>query len=447
MIPIFLLNTVMATFIIVTVYFVIRALFGFFPAILSSLLLIFSPRDFMPHLWGQWPERFAYAFIPIILYCFYKYFIEFSKQNNNPLYLYFTALFLGVSLLVHPLIFFHSIIGLAVLYIFLSLKQKKFVFKWKQVIIAGLIFLALFFIFPYQTFNIFSQLSFGKGSAGNEQNNIDISRLLHWSLNPEDYSGSVPVSYFSFSEMHGLWTLPFLFIGILFLLYRREEKDLFLLAWLVSLYLVLHRDLIGVGSFLHRSLSASAHIFAPITAIGAIYLSSFIKLPLNFNRYLKYALVVVFIFFTLTVNMTSSSKLMSKEVYNPNTQSGFFTTLSSEQYQLGQWILENVPESINLSVMGIPHQEQLLEATAKKIRWLAAVSQHVNRFHFLREDQEEILKSKDWYIVMDYTMLVAINDRETFENMQLIERTALANHSLVYDQNNIKVYKVDGIKI
>ena len=51
-IPIFLLNTVMATFIIITLYFVINSLFGFLPAILSSLLIIFSPRDFMPFLWG-----------------------------------------------------------------------------------------------------------------------------------------------------------------------------------------------------------------------------------------------------------------------------------------------------------------------------------------------------------------------------------------------------------
>ena len=47
-IPVYLMNTILATFIIITVYFVINSLFGFLPAILSSLLIIFSPRDFMP---------------------------------------------------------------------------------------------------------------------------------------------------------------------------------------------------------------------------------------------------------------------------------------------------------------------------------------------------------------------------------------------------------------
>ena len=300
-VPVFLMNTILATFIIITVYFVINSLFGFLPAILSALLLIFSPRDFMPFLWGQWPERFAYAFVPLILYFFYKYFITYSKEEiqetqsvsgsqksagffrENPIYLYITALLLGVNILVHPLVFFHSLVGLGVLYILLSIKQKKLVFNIKHISIAAVIFIVLFMLFPYQTFNIFAQFS-RESAESNAQSSFVFSRLLQWSLNPKDYEGSVPASYFSFREMHGLWTLPFLLIGIALLLWRREEKDILLLAWLIGLYLVLHRDLIGKATFLHRSLSASAHIFAPLTAIGAIYLASAIKLPSNFNK-------------------------------------------------------------------------------------------------------------------------------------------------------------------
>ncbi len=450
-ISIFLLNTIMSTFIIITVYFVINSLFGFLPAILSSLLIIFSPRDFMPYLWGQWPERFAYAFVPIILYCFYKYFISFSKEYNNPRYIYLTALFLGVSLLIHPLIFFHSALGLAVLYIFLAIKQKKFVFNFKHILVSALIFLVLFMSFPYQTLNILPNLgikTFGvKKEISNEQIQKPIfARLLQWSLDPEPYAGSVPASYFSFREMHGLWTLPFLLLGILFLVLRREEKDLFLLAWLVSLYLVLHRDLIGLAPHLHRSLSATEHIFAPLAAIGAVYLGSFIKLPSNYNKYLKYAIAVVFVYFAVSVNMAYSSQFLNKDTYNPNTRNGFFTTLNNEEFKAGQWILENVPSDYNVTVLGIPSTENILDATSRKIRWLAAVSQHVNRFFYLRTDQQDILKSKDWYILLDYTMLGPLNDKETFNKMQELEKTALANHTLVYSQDNIRVYKLETKK-
>ncbi|MBI2658462.1 glycosyltransferase family 39 protein [Candidatus Woesearchaeota archaeon] len=436
-VPVFLLNTVMSTFIMISVYFVINSLFGFLPAILSSLLLVFSPRDFMPYLWGQWPERFAYALVPIILYCFYMYFTSFSKEDKKPIYLYMAALFLGINILIHPLVFFHSAAGLALLYIFLSIKQKKLVFEWKHIAVSAMIFLALFLLFPYQTFNIFPKFT-GSEETG-EANPFDLSRLFQWSLNPADYAGSVPPSYFSFRDMHGLWTLPLLLAGILFLAWRREERDLLLMAWLASLYIVLHRDLIGQASFLHRSLSASAHIFAPLAAIGAVYLASIIKLPSNLNKYLKYGIAAAFVFLVISVNMAYASKLLNKDTYND-----FFGTLNREEFEAAEWILQNVPSSANVTVLGIPHEpDKVLSVTSKKIRWLAAASQHVSRFYYLREDQEQILKSKDWYIMIDYTMLGPLNDRQTFEKMQKFEKESLIKHKLVYDKNSIKVYNLE----
>lgn len=442
--PVFLMNTVMATFITVAVYFVVNSLFGFLPAILSSLLLIFSPRDFMPYIWGQWPERFAYAFVPIILYSFYKYFITYSKNDNKPAYLYFTALFLGINLLVHPLVFFHSVIGIVSLYAVLAIKQKKYVFNLKHVIISAIIFLIIFLIFPYQTFNIFPK--FGAKTIQETQNqpraSFGLSRLFQWSLNPEDYSGSVPPNYFSFSDMHGLWTLPLLLLGILFLALRREERDLFLLAWLIGLYLVLHRDLIGKATFLHRSLSATAHIFAPLTAMGIVYAGALMKSPSKYNNYIKYGLAAVFLYFLFSANMAYASKFLNKNTYNPNTSDGFFTALSEPQYNAAEWILKNVPGDHNISVLGIPHQSSFLSATAKKIRWSAAVSQHVSRFYFLVEDKAEASRRlRNDYIMLDYTMLGPIGDKDTFSRMQEFEKNELANYTLLYNQNGIRVYK------
>ena len=438
-VPVFLMNTILATFILISVYFVINSLFGFLPAILSALLLIFSPRDFMPYLWGQWPERFAYAFVPLILYFFYKYFISYSKEEKKPHYLYITALLLGIDILVHPLVFFHSIIALAVLYILLAVKQRKFVFNIKHLLISIVIFIALFMMFPNQTFNIFAQ--FSRSSGTENVMSFDLSRLFQWSLNPKDYEGSVPANYFSFREMNGLWTLPFLLIGIAFLLWRREEKDLFMLAWLIGLYLVLHRDLIGKATFLHRSLSASAHIFAPLTAIGAIYLSSAIKLPSNFNKYLKYGIAGLFVILIFTINMAYAAKLINKETYNDP-----FSTLSKEQFQAAEWMLENADPRYNVSVVGIPHYPNLLPATAKKIRWSAAVSQHVSRFYLLafEEDKEEAERRlKNDYIMLDYTMVGSLGDKQTFDIMQDMEKNVLTNYTLLYDKNNIRVYKLE----
>ena len=106
--------------------------------------------------------------------------------------------------------------------------------------------------------------------------------------------------------------------------------------------------------------------------------------------------------------------------------------------------MENIPPDYNITVLGIPSAENVLDATSRKIRWLAAVSQHVNRFFYLRSDQQELLKSKEWYILLDYTMLGPLGDKETFNKMQELEKTSLANHTLVYNQDSIRVYKLEA---
>ena len=99
-VPIYFTNAVFASSIIISIFFVMRKLYGFLTAILSSFLLSFSMRDIMPYLWGQWPERFGYAFVPIILYCFYKYYLSFAEKNAKPIYLYMTAMLLGVQVMI-----------------------------------------------------------------------------------------------------------------------------------------------------------------------------------------------------------------------------------------------------------------------------------------------------------------------------------------------------------
>ena len=443
-IPVYLLNAIMATFVIVTVYFAMNSLFGFLPAILSSLLIIFSPRDFMPYLWGQWPERFGYAFVPVILYCFYRYFTAYSKEkseSSNPIYIYLTALFLGANILIHPLVFFHSMLAVAVLYVMLAIKQKKFVFNIKHISVCIIIFLILFMSFPYQTFNVFVSFAKDKSSKANNPEYSMLSRIFQWAPDAKDYSGSVPSNYFSFKEMHGMWTLPFLLLGIIFLLWRREEKDLFLLAWLVSLYLVLHRDIFGKAEFLHRSLSASAHIFAPLTAVGAVCIASLIKIPSKYKAYIKYAIAAVFLYLMVTVNAAYASKMLNKNVYNPTTTDGFFTTLNEQEFMAAQWILENAPSSYNISILGIVHYPNFVSSTSKKIRWMAAVSQHINRFYYLLEEDEKPLHLKNDYIIMDYTMIAPLNDKALYDNMAEFEKTTLINRTLIYNQNNIRIYK------
>ena len=423
-VPIYLTNAIFSTAIIISVYFVMRRLFGFLPAVLSALLIIFSPRDFMPFLWGQWPERLAYAFIPLILYCCYMYYIAYSDNKDKPIYIYLTALFLAINMLIHPLVFFHSIFGLVVLAIFLAIKEKKFPFNIKHISISVMIIIVMLAISPLQTGNVI--IKFSKESS--EQTDSDFSRIFKWSFEPERFEGSVPASYFSFKEMHGLWTMPFIVLGILFLAFRRERRDIFLLAWVVSLYLVLHRDFFGSMIFLHRSLSASAHIFAPLTVIGMLSLSSIVKLPRNYNTYIKYALAIVFIFLAISINGKSAYPVL-KNAY------GGLSRMNSAQFEVSEWLMENTELDENATIIG--------PLIFKRSRWMAAISQRpFSYFPAISLDDDLFVEhlTKDYFIV-DYSDFILLNNENAIAQLQTFESSVLANYTRLYNKNNIRVYK------
>lgn len=436
-VPIFLTNAIFATSILISVFFVIRNLFGFLPAILSSFLLTFSMRDIMPYLWGQWPERLGYAFIPLILYCFYIYCTTYSKENNKPLYLYIMSILLAVGLMIHPLSFFHSLVGLFVLGVILAIKLRKIPLNWKHISITLILFLFLFSIFPYQSGNVIKSFT---GDSKRGQEYPSISRIFHWTPNPEDFTGSVPTSYFSFREMHGLWTLPFLLLGVFILALRRKNSSIFLLAWLISLYLVLHRDFIGKFFFLHRSLSATAHIFVPITIIGALSISSLIKLPRNYKNILKYGIAILVVILA-TIYSYPPARSSLDEAYNAP-----FSRLNEAEMEVSEWLKDNLREDENVSIMGVPAQ------IMQKVWWMSSYSHRTSAYFegFLtwktyEENREETIKYHllNDYLMVDYSDIALLSDRSFLEQWQQFEKQNLANHTLLYDENNIKVYKYE----
>src|SRR3989338_8881502 len=62
LLPFFILIAFFCSLIVFSSYFLMRSLFGAWVAFLSSFLLIFSTRDYMIYLWGQWPQSLSFAF-------------------------------------------------------------------------------------------------------------------------------------------------------------------------------------------------------------------------------------------------------------------------------------------------------------------------------------------------------------------------------------------------
>lgn len=419
-VPIYTANAIFCSLIVLGVYFLMRRFFGFEAALISGFLLIFSMRDIMVYMWGQWPERTAFAYLPLVLYCFYKYSNSFLKKEEKPIYLYVMSLLLSVNLFIHPMDFFHSIAALIVFSLFLLIKERRLFFNIKHMSIAVVLFLLIISIFPLQTMRVF--LTFKSGGGGSSISaRGDISRLFHW-FKPQEGDLGVPQSYFSYKAMIGpYWTVPLIFLGLFFILFRRNNKDLVLLGWLVSLYFMIHLDFIGMGR-VHRSLSGTGHIFYPLMVLGLLYLVSFIPQIKGYKGVIKYGLMLIFVVFMfVSVGVVASKSL--KGAY------GGILRINPYQYDLTKWIKENTVEDAQLYHMG--------SISLAKTRWLWMTGHRYIAYN----EYEERNKT---HVIVDYSDLALIGDQNNVNKLQEWEKQNLANNTLLYNKDYIRVYEFES---
>ncbi len=418
---IYLANAIFCSLIVLSVYFIMRRFFGFEAALLSSFLLIFSMRDIMVYLWGQWPERMGFAYLPLILYCFYKYCGSYIKKEERPVYLYIMSLLLAINFFIHPMDFFHSVAALIITCLFFLIKEKKMFFSIKHVSASIFLFLLIVSIFPFQSMNVIARLQ-SEGGATESVGNI--GRLFYWFKKPEHNPG-VPESYFSYKDMIGpYWTIPLLLLGVTFLLLRRNRKDLVVLAWLVSLYIMIHLDVIGKGR-VHRSLSGTAHIFYPLMVLGLVYLVSFIPNLGKYKHYIKYSLIAVFVFFMLMAVGAEASKSL-KGAY------GGILRINPYQYEVSNWVRESkIPENAEIYHMGA--------ISLAKTRWLWMIGHR----YLISSEREDIKEHDVTHVVMDYSDFALMGNQDAANQLQEWERQNLANSSMIYETNFIRVYELE----
>ncbi len=418
-VPIHITNAIFSSLIILGVYFIMRKFFGFEIALLSSFLLIFSIRDIMIYLWGQWPERMGFVYLPLIIYCFYKYTTSYINKEEKPVYIYIMSLLLAINFFIHPMDFFHSIMALIIIFLFFLIKERKLFFNIKHMSASIILFLLIISIFPSQSMNVFVRLQ----SDTETKDMGDISRLFHW-FKPQKENPGVPQSYFSYKAMIGpYWTIPLIFLGILFLLLRRNRKDLVMLAWLVSLYIMIHLDFIGKGR-VHRSLSGTAHIFYPLMVLGLIYLVTLIPKIEGYRTYIKYGLITIFVIF-MFVSIEGAANKTLKGAYQGVLR------INPYQYELALWLRQNTPEDAAIYHMGT--------ISLAKTRWVWMIGHR----HLIPSTKFNIEDFNLTHIVVDYSDFGLIGDQNTVNQIQKFEKQ-IATNPLIYNKNYIKVYGLEA---
>jgi len=429
-------------------YFLIRKLYGFEAAVITATALLFSHRTILHYLWGQRHNITAFVFIPIAIYALYKYLDLFYKDKDKISYLYIFVLLSLSIFLIH--------FGAAVFIIpFAVILPALFFIKHKRVPITKknlkhyLILIVLIAVVTAPFYPVYFMTS-SKIITGK----TDFGSLFKWLKIPDNHFSMNPIFFYYPATYMGYWTLALLFVGILLLLKRRGNQDLVLLSGLLTLYVVFHLSSFGLvkaDSYrIARFLVVEEYFFYAIMAVAVVSIPSLFNIPKLVRKYLRQTLVILFLVVIVSVQGTAAYKSL-KGAY-PSV-----LRITPVQYEFANWVQKNIPEESALHLLGTltypkkgfiqilsrrvmdrsdtnPLKRELLFKGIVKDRW--------------KNVPEQFIRGKDWvipidYVILDYSDIIAIQDKDRFEKLKQMEQLISENATLIYNKNNIKVYKFD----
>ncbi|MEK6808140.1 MAG: DUF6541 family protein [Nanoarchaeota archaeon] len=427
---------------VIGIYLLVRNLYGVLAGLSAGFLMIFSRRDIMYYLFGLWPQTLAFTFVPVVIYSYYKFIIS-ESENKQRIYLIITGLLIGFQYTFHPQAFFFSIAFIIIYSGIILLIKKKLPFKIRDIMALGFLVIILIVILaPFQLGFLIRNIGPSKESAqaggefGFKPENI--GRLFHWFKVDEKYFSGLPPNYFSYKYIYGgerrgyigYWTLSLLILGAIFIFIRRKEQDILVIAWEITLYLFLHMEIIG-GNRNFRFLQLEAQLFSLLTVVGLLGIASFFKFSNEKKTYLKYSFVVAF----LIVVIISNAKPIYNELSNSYKGIGRITP---PEYKATEWVMTNTDENANFLLIGT--------VAYNKKKWLQGLS--FRRFDYdnnLITQKFEGIVNPD-YVFVDYSDLFAIGRADIIQQLQGWEKAKLENATLVYNQDNIRVYKIGNQK-
>lgn len=472
--PVFIYRAITSFMGVFSVYFLISRLFGTVPAIAASTGLVFSLREYMTYVWGQQPTLISVVIAPVAFYAFYRYLDSYYKRENKVAYLYVTILLLGSQYLLHIQGFFLSFLTLSAFGFLMWIKHLGPVIqKPKRLTIAGLLPAVLPFLsaiasklpfvrekpkhlaFCVSLFLIISlpflMVYLGTGSVGVSEPENRIARMLDWGIDHSATPGNYPSDFHRFSTQYPVILAPLLFLGIVFLLIRRRNRDMLILGWMIGVYLVLHAD-VFLGTSPARSarmLIAEPALFYSLIAIGGMFIfsvfNSFFSMPSNVKSTAKFAVAAFIILIIFQANAGAAR----------DTLSGVYPgigRITDVQTAASEWMTLNLPENSYVYYVPIGSDFKIGPWQYPKMRWMLATSQrHVASFTGTFANNTHAADSPSYYL-FDYSDLTIINSVPNNGQWLARQKAALLldfeaqNFNIsdaLYDENNIRVYKVE----
>ncbi len=429
-VPVFIFYALTCSFGALALYFLIRKLFGFLPATLASFLMVFSNREIMLYLFGQRPTVTAFVVIPVLLYAYHKYFSSLFEKPETK-YLYVVALILAAQFLLHLQGLLVSVFILIVYSLMMILKHKalpKLQFRH-----LGISFLVILLLCAW-----FLPIYLGESEGQTDKDAVrDFSKLFKWGVSPESVAGAFPAGFVLFSSQYGSgWIAVLILLGILYLAFKRDNKSILLLGWLIAVYILFHLDFfMGVYvSRVARMLIAEPMLFFSLIALGVFSVTRFIKLKTETRSIANVALLVVFVVVFGFLIAEPAYLMLESAYYGP-------FRMTEPQKEVAGWMAEELPDNAFVYTLGT--------ATYPKARWMLALShRYVDRFNWRIEDDTIVVSSSFWHFLpeqnLSYYLLFDYSDAAAFNadasSVRQFEQTHFGDKTPLYDNKNVKVY-------
>ncbi len=412
----YLFFALMSTLIVISLFMLIKELFGLWPAAISSFWIIFSTRDMLWYVLGVYPQVAAFGMVPLFLYCAYKYINGYLHGTKEPKYAYLGAIILVMQIFTHPQSLLISVLTAGIYALVLISTRRKLPFNFVHVLIGVAIFAVL--VIPFIGFFASEEA----GTLGFKA--AEIGGLFKWYGTP--VSGMSP-DYYSFTSMHGPILLPLAIVGVILLFLRRKNEDLLMLSWLLAFYITLHMGLIGLSRSL-RFMEVEAHILVPIAVVGALRLPGIISMPSNVKNILRMgiaaALVGSVIFFLAIPSFAFLNGAFSGA-----------GRITPAQLRATEWIKDSTNVQDTFYLLGTP--------SYAKRKWMRVLSLRQTDFKNNEEWTVPPEALNHTYVVFDYSDFFALYGGfpQQLASLPNDEARFFNKSTIAYSKDNIRVYR------
>lgn len=434
--PIFLFFAFASSLAAITTYVLIRYLYGFLPAVISGFFLIFSFRDIMWYLSGQYPQVLSFAIAPLVIYSFYRYLESFVQKKPKPIYLYLSSILIAAQFFIHPQGIIVSILPLIIFSIIFIIKEKILFINITHIVIAILIIMILtisFLQFPLGKSSVYTG-GLLKAKDSRSSYGLDIFFKWYGALEPVGFHNP---DYWSSNKIYTIVVVPFIALGVIYLVLRRKNQDLLLLSMFLSFYLLMHLSILSTGRA-ERLIETEAHIIYPLMVIGAIIaIPNFItlfKISKDIKIILKYTLAVLLIIvFIFTIGNNSYSTLK-------NAFPGI-SRITQPQYEASEWMRANLPDNADVYIFrndfptALPIFQNNFPTFYTKKKWIQALS--LRHMDWSSQDA-----SNSTHLILDMSDIYAAYGQPGLDEAQKETGSYIKNSTLLYDKNYIRVYKL-----